>query len=391
MRPEVSIVLAQAIMARFAEATGLTSDEKPPRRYLWTDAFALCNFLELYGRSGEEGYRDMALRLVEQVHGLLGRHRPDDLRTGWISGLSEPDGQRHPTIGGLRIGKEMNERRSEEPLDDRLEWDRDGQYFHYLTKWMHALNRLSRVLRESKYHQWAVELAKTAQARFTYWPSFGRRKRMYWKMSIDLTYPLVPSMGQHDPLDGYITICQLQATTENFFKKSTATDLKTEIADLAELCQGQSWITEDPLGIGGLLFDIGRLTQLMAEGFFEQLDLLKVLLDSSLLSLEAYVRQSPWRLPAKYRLAFRELGLSIGLRAVKKVQALIEENSALFEKVDAFSSSITALTRHESLIEGIEGFWLEPANQGAESWMSHLEINRVMLATSLAPDGFLSL
>ena len=24
------------------------------------------------------------------------------------------------------------------PVDERLEWDRDGQYFHYLTKWMHT-------------------------------------------------------------------------------------------------------------------------------------------------------------------------------------------------------------------------------------------------------------
>lgn len=35
---------------------------------------------------------------------------------------------------------------------------------------------------------------------------------MYWKMSIDLSSPLVPSMGQHDPLDGLITYLQLQAT-----------------------------------------------------------------------------------------------------------------------------------------------------------------------------------
>jgi hypothetical protein len=57
-----------------------------------------------------------------------------------------------------------------------------------------------------------MELAKTAHAGFTYVPASGGRKRMYWKMSIDLTYPLVPSMGQHDPLDGYITYHELQAT-----------------------------------------------------------------------------------------------------------------------------------------------------------------------------------
>ena len=92
-----------------------------------------------------------------------------------------------------------------EPLDENLEWDRDGQYFHYLTKWMHALNRVSRVTGDPSYLRWAMELAQAAHARFVYLPPAGGRKRMYWKMSIDLTRPLVPSMGQHDPLDGLVT------------------------------------------------------------------------------------------------------------------------------------------------------------------------------------------
>lgn len=380
----------QEIMDGFAEATGLTAD-RPSQRYLWTDAFALCSFLELYRLTGEERYLNLARRLVEEVHNLLGRHREDDSRTGWISGLSEPEGQRHPTIGGLRIGKEMNERGFDEPMDDRLEWDQDGQYFHYLTKWMHALNRLSRVMKEAVYHEWALELAKTAYTRFTYLPNFGRRKRMYWKMSIDLSYPLVRSMGQHDPLDGYFTFCQLQATNERFFEKSTGVDLKTEIAELAEMCQGQSWITEDPLGIGGLLSDSFRLAQLVAEGYLPQTDLLKILLDSAQIGLEAYARTSPWKLPAEYRLAFRELGLSIGLRGLKKLSAMVEERAVPLPADEPFRTSLMALRDYVPLIETIEKFWLEPGNQAADSWKGHLEINRVMLASSLAPEGFLNL
>jgi len=162
------------------------------------------------GRTGDQKYRDLALDLVDQVHHTLGRYREDDPRSGWISGRGEREGERHPTIGGLRIGKAMHERGPEDPYKEILEWDRDGQYFHYLTKWMHALNRVSRVTGDPIYNRWAAELAKTAHARFTYVPSFGARKRMYWKMSIDLNRSLVPSMGQHDPLDGYITYNQLQ-------------------------------------------------------------------------------------------------------------------------------------------------------------------------------------
>jgi hypothetical protein len=43
-------------------------------------------------------------------------------------------GAAHPTRGGLRIGKKLPERRPGEAFQERLEWERDGQYFHYLTK-----------------------------------------------------------------------------------------------------------------------------------------------------------------------------------------------------------------------------------------------------------------
>ena len=79
------------IMLEFAHETGLASD-LPPRRYLWTDAFAVRNFLELHLRTGEPRYGRLALDLVAQVHRVLGRHRADDSRQGWISGLGEEEG-----------------------------------------------------------------------------------------------------------------------------------------------------------------------------------------------------------------------------------------------------------------------------------------------------------
>lgn len=44
------------------------------------------------------------------------------------------EGKRHPTMGGLRIGKTLAERGPSEVFDENREWDRDGQYYHYLTK-----------------------------------------------------------------------------------------------------------------------------------------------------------------------------------------------------------------------------------------------------------------
>lgn len=92
------------IMMKFARETGLSPAGKSPRRYLWTDAFAVCNFLGLYRQTGEISQRDLALQLIDQVHETLGRHRQDDTRSGWISGLDEQKGREYPTRGGLRIG-----------------------------------------------------------------------------------------------------------------------------------------------------------------------------------------------------------------------------------------------------------------------------------------------
>jgi len=378
------------IMMEFAGLTGLMPVSPTPRRYLWTDAFAVCNFLELHRQTGDEEYKHLALNLVDQVHHVLGRHREDDKRSGWISGLSEEEGARHPTAGGLRIGKGMKERNPREPFDERLEWERDGQYYHYLTKWMHALNRVSRATGNSTYNEWAIELAKAAHARFTYLPSRRSAKRMYWKMSIDLSRPLVPSMGQHDPLDGLITYRQLQAAAKRDEKSAAGQDLESEIADMVQMCEGMTWDTDDPLGIGGLLCDAHRGAQLSAVLGEEENDLLVTLLESSLRGLGHFARGSLLMSPADDRLAFRELGLSIGLRAVQRLQALIEAHPRLFGKGHPVHAKIKSLMRYQPLCEGIEKFWLDPASRENETWRAHREINMVMLATSLAPDGFLS-
>jgi len=379
------------IMMEFARETGLSPARKSPRRYLWTDAFGVCNFLGLYHQTGEETYLHLALQLVDQVHNTLGRHRGDDSRAGWISGLGEEQGRKHPTRGGLRIGKELNERGLHEPFDERLEWDRDGQYYHYLTKWMHALSCVSRVTGDLTYNTWAIELAKKAHARFVYASSSSGPKRMYWKMSVDLSRPLVPSMGHHDPLDGFVTYNELHATAEKGPEKSAGTDLRSEISEMADICEGKSWATDDPLGIGGLLFDACRVAQLLASGNLEENGLLETLLESSVIGLDSFVKENSLKLPVDYRLAFRELGLSIGLRAIEKIRELAEQRPGPLRKKDSLRSLLETLNSYAGLKENIERFWLHRPNREGESWIAHRDINEVMLATSLAPDSFLSI
>lgn len=393
MNENASIAVVQEIMLDFARLTGLEPASDHPKRYLWTDAFAVCNYLEIFRQMKDKKYLDLALRLVDQVHHTLGRHRDDDLRRGWISGLGEQEGEMHPTAGGLRIGKRLNERKVGEPCDERLEWDQDGQYYHYLTKWMHALNRVGKVTGDPTYIRWAIELAKAGNARFTYYPrpwgGGGRgQKMMYWKMSIDLTHPLVPSMGQHDPLDGFITYSELQATATGYFRDSELPDLKGEIADMAEICRGMSLVTDDPLGIGGLLSDASRTAQLIVKAGFKYDSLLAAIVNAALLGMDVFARGGSLEYPAEYRLAFRELGLAIGLFGVESLQKWIVENPDLARQ-ESLHQWIDVLRGYVPIGEEIKQFWIDGKNRETASWIEHREINMVMLCTSIAPDEFL--
>jgi hypothetical protein len=61
---------------------------------------------------------------------------------------------------GVSGSAPLRDRGADEIIDERLEWDRDGQYFHYLTKWVHALCRTAFVMRSHECAQWAGELAQ---------------------------------------------------------------------------------------------------------------------------------------------------------------------------------------------------------------------------------------
>jgi hypothetical protein len=375
------IETAVELMEQFATHTRADADQ-PPRRYLWTDAFAVCNSLGLARATGNPAWRERALALVDEVHHTLGRHRADDHRHGWISGLGEAEGEAHPTAGGLCIGKPLPERAPGEPFDDRREWDRDGQYFHYLTRWMHALDQIARATGEARYNQWARELDATAFRAFAYVSAPPQpTRRMYWKMSIDLSRPLVASMGQHDPLDGYLTTLELRTTAASLAQAQVQPDLAEASRAYAAMAHRGDWTTDDPLGIGGLLVDAWRVQQLSQQGADVEPHVFDHLLDAARSGLALYIRGGELQLPARYRLAFRELGLAIGLHAVERMQAAARGQRAQPE----------ALAQYVPLAGDIEAFWLDPTQQRSATWIEHQDINTVMLATSLAPDGCLDL
>lgn len=364
---------AQAIelMSDFAGRTGLGGGGAP-RRYLWTDAFALVNALDLWCETREGRWRDLAIDLIAQVHGVLGRHRPDDSRSGWLSGLGEEEGRRHPTGGGLRIGKYLPERRPGEPQDERLEWDRDGQYWHYLTKWMDALSRAAVVLGEPHYQEHAEELAAAVFPHFLQRSAAGEPIGLAWKMSVDLSRPQIAGISPHDALDGYATVRWLGRTGEE-------TGLGEEAAILRRLAEGRNWATADPLGLGGLLLDAMRLARLPDRTAADE-RLIAAILAGIVAGLTHFLHSGTLAIPAARRLGFRELGLAIGLQALP----------ALSEAADTSESLKHAMAPHLAELPGtadignrILAFWSDPKNRRAATWIEHRDINEVMLATAL--------
>ena len=358
---------ARKILDNYAERTGLINGKGDVnQRYLWTDAFAVQAFFGLGRAFGDNSYRALALNLIEVVHHTLGRYHRDDHRQGWISGLTEEEGGKHPTAGGLRIGKKMLERKREEMFKERMEWERDGQYFHYITRWFNALLQARLETGDQRYAVWAAELL---QAAGKFIDKSGGQLRMYWKMSIDLSRPLVPSMGAHDPLEGLIcTESALEATPEK------EQELAPLLRDFRKLCAGHDWTTSDALGIGGLM-----LNTLRAAGLAETKKTLpdevrpEKLLRDSLNGLRLYARIFKPQQAASQRLAFRECGLSLGLRALCGLKGHSEASGLALNELEPFIP----------LADEIEGFWMDPDKQQASTWTEHLDINAITLAASL--------
>lgn len=380
---------AVGLMLQFAERTGLGSSNAQ-RRYLWTDAFAVCNFLALDRRLNDGHFGALALALVERVHHTLGQHRGDEPLRGWLSGLTGAEAEAHPTVGGLRIGKPLPERSPGQAADAQLEWEQDGQYFHYLTKWMHALDQAASRLRKPELNRWARELAHTAHRSFVRRVPGSGGPSMFWKMSIDLSRPLVAAMGHHDPLDGWITCAQLRASAASWGEPSVGPALSDAVVDFARMTAQRDLSTTDPLGLGGLLTDAYRAQQLLQRGVVLERGLVSRLLFAAARGLAGYVRQGELRAPAARRLAFRELGLAIGISAL---ELLVEDRRANpAAPVDgALLTAIDALSGYAALAAQVRLFWCKPEHRDTTSWALHRDINEVMLATSLVPEGFLVL
>jgi len=249
---------------------------------------------------------------------------------------------------------------------------------------MHALDQVARATRQPMFNLWARELADAAHRAFTH-EDPGRGKRMFWKMSIDLSRPLVASTGQHDPLDGLLTCMELEATAQMMASRGAGPRLTVAAADFSSMIDPRALATADPLGLGGLLVDAHRVEQLLRRGAFPGGEhLQQALLQAALDGTRVYLARPDLRAPASRRLAFRELGLAIGLAAVDLMRGEVGLAGA-----PGARAWLDRLAEGSHVRAEIESFWTRPHPRRSDTWLEHEDINDVMLATSLAPEGFL--
>lgn len=213
-------------------------------RYLWTDAFGVLTLITMHreyekalakaAQAPDDRYLVLARRVVATVHEVLGSTRDGKAR---LPGATAAN----PLGGGLRIGK----------MDEHGP-DADGQYHHYLTVWMFALNRLSLATGDPAYNEQAVALAKAIHPRF-FVHRESTRPRMVWKMAMDLSVPLVASEGNLDPIDGYVVFRLLQGAAKQAGRGAV---LAEEIADYKRVMErkGQHFVSSDPLDLGMTLW-----------------------------------------------------------------------------------------------------------------------------------------
>lgn len=290
--PMANFIRAMQQVYRFPTEATEGSWTPPPAsaghkgRYLWTDAFGLLNFLTLYHSTSNPHYLSLSKWLASAVHSTLGRTRDGKFR---LPNATDAE----PLKGGLRIGK-----------DDATGPDGDGQYHHYLTLWMFALNRLALAAKEQAWNDLAVQLARAIHPAFVY-DRDKARPRMYWKVSVDLWTPLVRSEGNLDPIDGYVVYRLLQSADG-----AESKCLEREIEEYGRIVKGKwkGYGSSDPLDLGMTMWTAHFFG--MGEGAEEWSE---SLLSAARRDTERLFQRGYFEGSVRRRLAFREFGLAMGM------------------------------------------------------------------------------
>jgi hypothetical protein len=243
------------------------------QRYLWTDAFGVVLLVSLDRALGKPRFLAEAEWLVGEVERVLGRAR------------------------GVRIGEAI---------------DRDGQYYHYLAKWIFALTRLGAI--RPMYRERALELVRAIHE-----PFIRRGVGVVWKMKEDLSGPYPGyGIGGLDAFDGYVTYRLLD-------ERALAGPIR-DMREIIDLAYPEMRITQD-LALGMMLW----LCHVFPGEAWAQLQRPRCLatLDRMWVDPPGYFCREPHAPGVKF--AFTNFGVSLGLQAVGEMKDRVERLQGFFE------------------------------------------------------------
>jgi hypothetical protein len=217
--------------------------EQCQRRYLWTDAFGVLNFVTMaqrYPESRRAVLLDAARQLIDSVHATLGQPRSPTLPMA-AQADGTPYGYR-----GLRIGK-VNARTSS---DAGMEYD--GMYWHYLDKWCFALLRYHQVSGDVGALRQAVHLIKTLHPAFMHKSGAGKPLGLRWKVNTDLTP--IAGLGQAYPNDDALSGYLMYTLVRHASVGQDVPSIDQECDELGEVARQYILsgvrLSADPLGYG---------------------------------------------------------------------------------------------------------------------------------------------
>lgn len=271
------------------------------KRYLWTDAFGVVLLVSLHRALGEPRFLADAEWVVGEVERVLGRSR------------------------GIRIGEAS---------------DRDGQYYHYLAKWIFALTRLG-ALRPT-YRARALELVGEIHE-----PFIRRGIGVVWKMEEDLSGPYPGfGLGALDAFDGYVVYRLLD-------ERALAAPIR-DMREIMERTYPAMDITQD-LALGMMLW----LCHVFPDEAWARTQRARCLatLDRMWIDPPGYFCREPDAPGVVF--GFTNFGVSLGLQAVAEMKDRVERLQRFFETYrsgDVYDTD--AITHVMACAAHLPGDWL---------------------------------
>jgi len=227
--------------------------------------------------------------------------------------------------------------------DEALEWDRDGQYFHYLAMWIFALDRLGAV--DPGYREKAIALVRDIHPAFVV-PGTG----VIWRMREDLSGPYPGfGLGSLDAFHGLVV-----------YRLLDPAGLAPEIADLKALVETSYralTITQD-LGLGMMLW----MSHFFPDEPWAVLQRARALamLDRMWVDPPGYFCREPTHRQVKF--AFTNYGISLGLQAVPAHGDRVQRLNAFFDSYRSGDEYDTnAITHVMACTSHFPGRFLRPA------------------------------